>query len=94
MKICVRGGHTELCTGASALINELAEDRRVKDSVIKYLRQLGHTVLDVTLPVNYTNSSSADIAYGVNKANNLVADGIVKKKHLEKIIKYLKKISK
>lgn len=74
MKICVRGGHTELCTGASALINELTEDRKVKDSVIKYLRQLGHTVLDVTPPVNYTSSSSADLAYGVNKANNFGAD--------------------
>ena len=74
MKICVRGGHTELCTGASALINELTEDRKVKDSVCKYLRQLGHTVLDVTPPVNYTNSSSADLAYGVNKANNFGAD--------------------
>ena len=74
MKICVRGGHTELCTGASALINELTEDRKVKDSVCKYLRQLGHNVLDVTPPVNYTSSSSADLAYGVNKANNFGAD--------------------
>ena len=74
MKICVRGGHTELCTGASALINELTEDRKVKDSVCKYLRQLGHNILDVTPPVNYTNSSSADLAYGVNKANNFGAD--------------------
>lgn len=74
MKICVRGGHTELCTGASALINELTEDRKVKDSVCKYLKQLGHTVLDVTPPVNYTSSSSADLVYGVNKANNFGAD--------------------
>ena len=69
MKIACRGGHTELCTGASALINELTEDRKVKDSVCKYLKQLGHNVLDVTPPVNYTSSSSADFAYGVNKAN-------------------------
>ena len=74
MKICVRGGHTELCTGASALINELTEDRKVKDSVCKYLRQLGHNVLDVTPPVNYTSSSSVDLAYGVNKVNNFGAD--------------------
>lgn len=74
MKIACRGGHTELCTGASALINELTEDRKVKDSVCKYLRQLGHNVLDVTPPVNYTSSSSADLAYGVNKANNWGAD--------------------
>ena len=41
MKIAVRGGHIPKVTGASALINELTEDRKVKDSVIKYLRQLG-----------------------------------------------------
>ena len=29
MKIAVRGGHTELCTGASALINELTEDSTI-----------------------------------------------------------------
>lgn len=74
MKICVRGGHTELCTGASALIDELTEDRKVKNSVIKYLQQLGHTVLDVTPPVNYTTSSGVDLRYGVNKANNWGAD--------------------
>lgn len=74
MKIAVRGGHTELCTGASALINELTEDRKVKDAVIKYLRQLGHEVLDVTPPVNYTSSSGVDLAYGVNKANEWGAD--------------------
>ena len=70
MKIAVRGGHTELCTGASALINELTEDRKVKDAVIKYLKALGQDVLDVTPPVNYTSSASKDLAYGVNKANN------------------------
>ena len=74
MKIAVRGGHTELCTGASALINELTEDRKVKDAVIKYLRILGQDVLDVTPPVNYTSSASKDLAYGVNKANNYGAN--------------------
>ena len=73
-KIASRGGHTELCTGASALIDELTEDRKVKDAVIKYLRKLGYEVLDVTPPVNYTSSISADLAYGVNKANEWGAD--------------------
>lgn len=73
-KIAVRGGHTELCTGASALIDELTEDRKVKDSVIKYLKELGCDVLDVTPPVNYTSSVSADLSYGVNKANEWGAD--------------------
>lgn len=73
-KIAVRGGHTEKATGASALIDELTEDRKVKDAVIKYLRELGYEVLDVTPPVNYTSSISADLAYGVNKANEWGAD--------------------
>ena len=73
MKIAVRGGHVPLVTGASALINELTEDRKVKDSVIKYLRQLGCDVLDVT-PPNNTNSLHNELSYGVNKANNWGAD--------------------
>ena len=73
-KIAVRGGHTEKATGASALIDELTEDRKVTAAVIKYLRELGYEVLDVTPPVNYTSSISADLAYGVNKANEWGAD--------------------
>ena len=73
MKIAVRGGHCPKITGASALIDELKEDRLVKNAVIKYLSQLGHTVLDVT-PPDSTSSSSADLSYGVNKANNWGAD--------------------
>ena len=73
-KIAVRGGHTEKATGASALIDELTEDRKVKDAVIKYLRKLGYEVLDVTPPVNYTSNASTDLAYGVNKANECGAD--------------------
>lgn len=71
MKIAVRGGHNFLATGASALIDEVVEDRKVKDSVIKYLNQLGHTVLDVT-PGNM--GVNEDLAYGVSRANNWGAD--------------------
>ena len=73
MKIAVRGGHCPKVTGASALINELTEDRKVKDAVIKYLKELGHSILDVT-PPDTTNTSSADLAHGVNKANSWGAD--------------------
>ena len=73
-KIAVRGGHTELCTGASALLDELTEDRKIKDSVIKYLKELGEEVLDCTPPVNYTDDMTTDMSYGVNKANNWGAD--------------------
>ena len=73
MKIAVRGGHVPKVTGARGLIDELTEDRKVKDSVIKYLRQLGYDVLDVTPPDN-TSTLNGDLSYGVNKANNWGAD--------------------
>lgn len=73
MKIAVRGGHCPKVTGASGLISELTEDRKVKDAVIKYLKQLGHEVLDVT-PPDSTSTTSSDLAYGVNKANEWGAD--------------------
>ena len=41
MKIAVRGGHCPKATGAKGIIDELTEDRKVKDSLIKYLRMLG-----------------------------------------------------
>ena len=73
MKIAVRGGHCPRIPGCSKFIDELTEDRKVKDSVIKYLKQLGCNVLDVT-PPDDISSSSADLSYGVNKANNWGAD--------------------
>ncbi|MGG7211981.1 N-acetylmuramoyl-L-alanine amidase [Clostridium nigeriense] len=71
MKIAVRGGHNFLAKGASALIDETTEDRKVKDSVIKYLKELGYEVLDAT-PGDI--DSDSDLIYGVNKANNWGAD--------------------
>ena len=73
MKIAIRGGHCPNVTGARGLIDELTEDRKVKNSVIKYLNQLGHEVLDVTPPDN-TTSSGLDLYYGVNLANSWGAD--------------------
>lgn len=73
MKIAVRGGHCQKVPGARGILDELTEDRKVKDAVIKYLKQLGNEVLDVT-PPDSTSTSSADLAYGVNKANDWGAD--------------------
>ena len=71
MKIAVRGGHNFLSRGASALLDETIEDRKVKDAVIKYLRSMGHSVLDVT-PGNLP--TGLDLAFGVRKANRWGAD--------------------
>ena len=73
MKIAVRGGHCPRIPGASKFIDELTEDRKVKESVIKYLKQLDHEVLDVTPPDN-TNLSQSDLIYGVDGANHYGAD--------------------
>mgnify|MGYP001662817886 FL=1 len=73
MKIAVRGGHCPNVPGSRRIIDELKEDRLVKNAVIKYLNQMGVSVLDVT-PPDSTSSSSADLSYGVNKANNWGAD--------------------
>ena len=68
MKIAVRGGHCPRVPGASKFLDELTEDRKVKESVIKYLKQLGHEVFDVT-PPDTINLSNIDLSFGVNKAN-------------------------
>ena len=73
MKIAIRGGHCPNISGAKGIIDELTEDRKVKDSVIKYLRMLGYDVLDVTPPDNTTNLIE-DLYYGINKANKWAAD--------------------
>lgn len=73
MKIAVRGGHCPKVSGAKKFIDELTEDRKVKDSVIYYLKQLGCDVLDVT-PPDAIGTVSGELSYGVNKANNWGAD--------------------
>ena len=73
MKIAIRGGHCPKVPGASGIINEVVEDRKVKDAVIKYLKQLGHQVYDVT-PPDTMATSSGDLAHGVNEANRLKVD--------------------
>ena len=73
MKIAVRGGHCPRVPGASKFLDEVTEDRKVKDSVIKYLKQLGNEVFDVT-PPDTISLSSTDLAFGVNKANSFGVD--------------------
>lgn len=47
-KYNVHGGHNKKVPGASKYLNEVTEDRKVKDKVISYLRAQGHTVYDCT----------------------------------------------
>ncbi|WLF70904.1 N-acetylmuramoyl-L-alanine amidase [Clostridium septicum] len=71
MKIAFRGGHNEQATGASALIDELTEDRKVLAECINVARGYGHEVLDCTPGPCDVNT---DLVYGVKKANEWGAD--------------------
>ena len=70
-KIAVRGGHNFQATGASALIDETTEDRKVKDAVIVALKENGYDVIDVTPG---SCDVITDLEYGVNKAEEFGAD--------------------
>ena len=70
-KDAIRGGHNYQSPGASALLDEVTEDRLVCASTIKYLRAAGDTVIDCT-PGNC--NQSADLKFGTDKANNSNAD--------------------
>lgn len=48
MRINVNGGHTRRAPGASGHLDELAEDRLVKDALVAELRSRGHEVSDST----------------------------------------------
>lgn len=74
MKIAIRRGHNRQATGSVGLVNEVIENENILAPTIKYLKQLGHEVLDVS-PNDMTSAS--DLAYGVKKANDWNADVFV-----------------
>lgn len=70
MKINVHAGHNpsgKIACGAVSLLNESDENRRVKDLVIKALRELGHTVYDCTVD---NGKSKSDILVKIVKKCN------------------------
>lgn len=67
MKLNVHGGHSLKCRGASGLLDEVNEDRAVKNKVIALLRANGHTVYDCTDDVGATQN--ANLKNIVNKCN-------------------------
>lgn len=69
----IRGGHTFSCQGASGFINETTEDRKVKDSVIKYVKLGFGDMVDIT-PDDTYNSQTAELSFGVAKANFMKAN--------------------
>lgn len=72
MKLNVHGGHSLKCRGASGLLDEVNEDRKVKNRVIELLRANGHTVYDCTDDVGATQN--ANLKNIVNKCNSHKVD--------------------
>lgn len=54
----VHGGHSLKCRGASGLLDEVNEDRKVKNKVIELLRARGATVYDCTDDVSTTKNGN------------------------------------
>lgn len=67
MKINVHGGHSLKCRGASGYLDEVNEDRKVKNKVIELLKNNGHTVYDCT--DDNGASQNANLKAIVNKCN-------------------------
>lgn len=64
----VHGGHNSKAPGAAKYLNEVTEDRRVKNKVIALLRAQGHTVYDCTDDSGSTQSKNlANIVAKCNK---------------------------
>ena len=72
MIINVHGGHNRIVPGASSLIDEVTEDRKVAALVLDKLSSLGHTVYDCTDDAGA--SQSANLANIVAKCNSHAAD--------------------
>lgn len=63
----VHGGHNKHVTGAKKYLDEITEDRKVKDYLIQYLKEAGHTVYDCT--DDSGKSQNANLANIVKKCN-------------------------
>lgn len=72
MNFNVHGGHSLKCRGASGLLDEVNEDRAVKNKVIELLRANGHTVYDCTDDAGATQN--ANLRNIINKCNSHKVD--------------------
>ena len=61
------GGHNEIVQGASGILNEVREDRKVNSAFIEYMRAAGNTVYDCT--DNVGNTQATNLANIVMKCN-------------------------
>lgn len=68
----VHGGHSLKCRGASGLLDEVNEDRAVKNKLIELLRANGYTVYDCT--DDYGTTQSENLSSIVSKCNSHTVD--------------------
>lgn len=68
----IHGGHNKIVPGASRIIDEVTEDRKVKNALIELLDDAGHTVYDCTDDLGRT--SGANLANIVAKCNKHSVD--------------------
>ena len=71
-KYNVHGGHNSIVPGATSILNEVTEDRKVKNKLISLLKGDGHTVYDCTDDTGKT--SGANLANIVAKCNKHSVD--------------------
>ena len=71
-KYNVHGGHNSIVPGAASILNEVTEDRKVKNKLISLLKGDGHTVYDCTDDTGKT--SGANLANIVAKCNKHSVD--------------------
>lgn len=63
----VHGGHSLKCRGTSALLDEVVEDRKVKNKLIELLRANGNTVYDCT--DDYSTTQNTNLRSIITKCN-------------------------
>lgn len=68
----VHGGHSLKCRGARGLLDEVNEDRAVKNKLIELLRANGYTVYDCT--DDYGTTQNANLSSIVSKCNAHTVD--------------------
>lgn len=71
-KYNVHGGHNNIVPGAASILDEVTEDRKVKNKLISLFKSAGHTVYDCTDDSGQT--SGANLANIVAKCNKHSVD--------------------
>lgn len=71
MKIGLRAGHSDNCTGAIGIVNEHEEMKKYFVAIKKVLEQYGHIVIDCN---SNGSTASAELSEGAAKANNANVD--------------------